>query len=119
MASTIHRVSGWTLLIALLGASGVRADDGDIVLGMSAIDAMRLFDIVWAMTNGGPAHASEVLATQMYDVAFGRFEMGRASATPVYLLLIAGVVIIALIAVIIDMALRLIERRALVWRDPS
>jgi ABC-type nitrate/sulfonate/bicarbonate transport system permease component len=32
---------------------------------------------------------------------------------------IAGVVIIALIAVIIDMALRLIERRALVWRDPS
>jgi NitT/TauT family transport system permease protein len=32
---------------------------------------------------------------------------------------IAGVVIIALIAVIIDMALRLIERRALIWRDPS
>jgi NitT/TauT family transport system permease protein len=32
---------------------------------------------------------------------------------------IAGVVIIALIAVIIDLALRLIERRALIWRDPS
>jgi NitT/TauT family transport system permease protein len=32
---------------------------------------------------------------------------------------IAGIVIIALIAVIIDMALRLIERRALVWRDQS
>lgn len=31
----------------------------------------------------------------------------------------AGVVIIALIAVAIDMALRLLERRALVWRDPS
>jgi ABC-type sugar transport system permease subunit len=45
------------------------------------------------MTNGGPAHASEVLATQMYDVAFGRFEMGRASAIAVYLLLIAGVII--------------------------
>ncbi len=31
----------------------------------------------------------------------------------------AGVVIIALIAVCIDMALRLLERRALVWRDPA
>lgn len=31
----------------------------------------------------------------------------------------AGVIIIALIAVLIDVALRLFERRALVWRDPS
>jgi ABC-type sugar transport system permease subunit len=77
----------WKVSFPLLWPSTI------IVLGMSAIDAMRLFDIVWAMTNGGPAHASEVLATQMYDVAFGRFEMGRASAIAVYLLLIAGVVI--------------------------
>jgi ABC-type sugar transport system permease subunit len=77
----------WKVSFPLLWPSTI------IVLGMSAIDAMRLFDIVWAMTNGGPAHASEVLATQMYDVAFGRFEMGRASAIAVYLLLIAGVII--------------------------
>jgi ABC-type nitrate/sulfonate/bicarbonate transport system permease component len=32
---------------------------------------------------------------------------------------IAGVIIIALIAVCIDLVLRLVERRALVWRDPS
>ncbi len=32
---------------------------------------------------------------------------------------LAGVVIIALIAVLVDVALRLFERRALVWRDPS
>ncbi|MBV9391725.1 MAG: sugar ABC transporter permease [Verrucomicrobia bacterium] len=78
----------WKISFPLLWPSTI------IVLGMSAIDAMRLFDIVWAMTNGGPAHASEVLATQMYDVAFGRFEMGRASAIAVYLLLIAGVIIL-------------------------
>ena len=77
----------WKVSFPLLWPSTI------IVLGMSAIDAMRLFDVVWAMTKGGPAYASEVLATQMYDLAFGRFEMGRASAVAVYLLLIAGVVI--------------------------
>lgn len=77
----------WKVSFPLLWPSTI------IVLGMAAIDSMRLFDIVWAMTNGGPAYASEVLATQMYDVAFGRFEMGRASAISVYLLLIAAVII--------------------------
>jgi multiple sugar transport system permease protein/raffinose/stachyose/melibiose transport system permease protein len=65
-----------------------------IVLGLAAIDAMRLFDIIWATTNGGPAYASEVMAVMMYDLAFGRLEMGRASAVSVYLLLVAGLVII-------------------------
>ncbi len=64
-----------------------------IALGMSSVDAMRLFDIVWAMTGGGPAYASDVLATQMYDTAFGRLKMGEASAISVAMLLIsAGVV---------------------------
>ncbi len=80
--------SFWKVSFPLLWPSTV------IVLGMAAVDAMRLFDIIWAMTNGGPAYSSEVLATQMYDTAFGRFEMGRASAISVYLLLIAGVIIL-------------------------
>lgn len=80
--------SFWKVSFPLLWPSTV------IVLGMAAVDAMRLFDIIWAMTNGGPAYSSEVLATQMYDTAFGRFDMGRASAISVYLLLIAGVIIL-------------------------
>jgi ABC-type sugar transport system permease subunit len=82
----------WKVSFPLLWPSTI------IVLGMAAIDAMRLFDVIWATTNGGPAYASEVLATQMYDVAFGRFEMGRASAISVYLLIIAGVIIMPYIA---------------------
>lgn len=77
----------WKVSFPLLWPSTI------IVLGMSAIDAMRLFDVVWAMTRGGPAYSSEVLATQMYDLAFGRFAMGQASAVAVYLLIIAAVVI--------------------------
>jgi multiple sugar transport system permease protein/raffinose/stachyose/melibiose transport system permease protein len=77
----------WKVSFPLLWPSTI------VVLGIAAVDAMRLFDIVWATTNGGPAYASEVLATQMYDVAFGRFQMGQASAISVYLLLIAAVII--------------------------
>lgn len=77
----------WKVSFPLLWPSTI------IVLGMSAIDAMRLFDVVWAMTKGGPAYSSEVLAVQMYDLAFGRFDMGRAAAVAVYLFIIAGVII--------------------------
>jgi ABC-type sugar transport system permease subunit len=91
----------WRVSLPLLWPSTI------VVMGTAAIDAMRLFDIVWASTNGGPAHASEVLATQMYDVAFGRFEMGRASAIAVYLLLIAGIIILPYIYY---MSLRVQER---------
>jgi ABC-type sugar transport system permease subunit len=74
----------WRVSFPLLWPSTI------VVLGMASIDAMRLFDIVWATTSGGPAYASEVLATQMYDVAFGRLEMGRASAISVCLFVISG-----------------------------
>jgi multiple sugar transport system permease protein/raffinose/stachyose/melibiose transport system permease protein len=77
----------WKVSFPLLWPSTI------IVLGIFAIDAMRLFDVVWATTSGGPAYSSEVLATQMYDVAFGRFQMGQASAISVYLLGIAAVFI--------------------------
>lgn len=77
----------WKVSFPLLWPSTI------IVLGMSAIDAMRLFDVVWAMTRGGPAYSSEVLATQTYDLAFGRLEMGRATAVAVYLMAIAAIII--------------------------
>ena len=64
-----------------------------LVVGIFGIDAMRVFDIVWAMTMGGPARASEVLATQLYDVAFAHFQMGQASAIGVCQLLLSALLI--------------------------
>lgn len=68
-----------------------------VALGMSSVDAMRLFDIVWAMSAGGPAYSSDVLATQMFDVAFGRLKMGEASAIAVFMLIISAAVILPFI----------------------
>ncbi len=41
------------------------------------------FDYVYIMTGGGPAHASEVMSTYLYDQAFSRFEIGYAASVGV------------------------------------
>jgi len=51
------------------------------VLVISVIDSFQVFTTVDALTQGGPAGATTVLLYQLYEVAFVKFEMGRASAT--------------------------------------
>jgi len=50
-----------------------------VVMVISVIDSLRSFDLVSIMTNGGPDHASEVLANFMYISAFNNYEMGHAA----------------------------------------
>ncbi|MEE3651919.1 MULTISPECIES: carbohydrate ABC transporter permease [unclassified Brenneria] len=78
----------WHIIVPQLWPSTI------LVVGIFGIDAMRLFDIIWSVTGGGPARASEVLATQLYDVAFGQFKMGMASAIGVCQLLLAALLIL-------------------------
>jgi raffinose/stachyose/melibiose transport system permease protein len=52
---------------------------------LSIIGALQLFDIVWATTRGGPLHASDTMATYMYDFGFQRTQMGYGSAVAVIL----------------------------------
>ena len=56
------------------------------------IGGFRVFDIIWNMTKGGPAHASEVLTTMVYLNSFGGVQstnrMGYASAIAVVLMVI-------------------------------
>jgi raffinose/stachyose/melibiose transport system permease protein len=41
------------------------------------------FDYIYILTQGGPAHASEVMSTFLYDQAFARFEVGYSAAVGV------------------------------------
>ena len=43
------------------------------------------FDYVKLMTNGGPAHASEVLGTYAYTFAFSSMQVGKAAAVGVFI----------------------------------
>lgn len=47
---------------------------------MIIIWSSLVFDYVYILTGGGPAHASEVMATYLYDQAFARFEVGYSAA---------------------------------------
>jgi raffinose/stachyose/melibiose transport system permease protein len=49
-----------------------------VVLG--CIGSLKYFDLVWVMTEGGPSHASELLATYMYKRAFEASDLGYGSA---------------------------------------
>lgn len=65
-----------------------------VVVAMSGIEAMRIFDIIYAMTGGGPAYATDVLATLMFDVSFNRLQMGVGSGVAVVLLVISAAIIL-------------------------
>jgi len=57
-------------------------------LYLSVLGALQIFDLVWVMTTGGPASASETMATYLYRFGFQRFAIGYGSAVAVVLFLI-------------------------------
>jgi multiple sugar transport system permease protein len=48
-----------------------------------SIDALKSFDIIFAMTQGGPGTASETINIYLYNVAFSYYDIGYASAIAV------------------------------------
>jgi raffinose/stachyose/melibiose transport system permease protein len=52
---------------------------------LSVLGALQFFDLIWVMTLGGPAGASETMATYMVKFGFQRFQLGYGSAVAVIL----------------------------------
>lgn len=65
-----------------------------VVFAVTVIDSLRTFDIVWAMTAGGPYHSSELLSTYMFQQGFKFLNLGYASAIAVVIFALAIVFII-------------------------
>lgn len=59
-----------------------------VVVAYTTIQSFRAFDLVYAMTQGGPQNSSNVLVTLIYDTAFSSFRFGYASAESVLLVLV-------------------------------
>ncbi|HOA27567.1 MAG TPA: hypothetical protein PKG51_08655 [Arachnia sp.] len=57
--------------------------------------SLKYFDLVFAMTRGGPNHASEVMSTYMFTTAFRTLKFGYASAIANALLLLCVLAIVA------------------------
>ncbi|MGI6007401.1 MAG: carbohydrate ABC transporter permease [Ruminococcus sp.] len=47
---------------------------------LALVGSLKYFDLVYAMTNGGPGNATELMATYMYKNSFVEFNMGYGSA---------------------------------------
>jgi raffinose/stachyose/melibiose transport system permease protein len=58
--------------------------------------SVQYFNLVWVMTEGGPANASQVIASYMFIQAFTNNQLGYASAVATFMLLSSLVLAIAL-----------------------
>jgi raffinose/stachyose/melibiose transport system permease protein len=56
---------------------------------LSIIGSLQLFDLIWIMTLGGPAGASNTMATYIIERGFERSQFGYGSAVAVILFIIA------------------------------
>lgn len=54
----------------------------------SVIGSFNVFDVVWAMGQGGPVHSTETIVTYLYNYGFRRFDFGYGSAIAVILFVI-------------------------------
>jgi multiple sugar transport system permease protein len=65
-----------------------------IVLLIRALDLFRLFDIVWALTRGGPGTMTETISIYAYVQGFQQFETSYTAAIAVLIIIILSVLVI-------------------------
>jgi len=71
-----------------------------VALMIRTIDAFtKLFDVVYVITGGGPAYATEVLPTYAYKVGLKFFRLGSGAAISMITLLVAAILITIMLRV--------------------
>jgi raffinose/stachyose/melibiose transport system permease protein len=60
-----------------------------IVIALSLIDSFKVFDLVYAMTYGGPGTATQVMGTWMYFNVFQYYQAGYGTAIAVVITAVA------------------------------
>jgi raffinose/stachyose/melibiose transport system permease protein len=85
-AAKIDGASGfkiiWHIIIPLLKGT-IRT-----TVYLSVLGSLQIFGLVWILTEGGPAGASETMATYLYRFGFIRFSLGYGSAVAVVMFII-------------------------------
>jgi raffinose/stachyose/melibiose transport system permease protein len=71
---------------------------------LTSIATLRVFDLIWIMTAGGPGHATETVATYVYATAFRSLDIGYAQAM--------ATILMVLIVVLAFVEYRLLAPRA-------
>lgn len=77
-----------------------------ISIVLAFIGSLQSFDLIWVMTGGGPAHATDTVATYMYGMSFLSMKYGYGSALASFL-----VVFCLVFTVIINFVFKRIENK--------
>lgn len=100
-AARIDGANGWQRLQRIILPS--LAPLISVVVLLRAIDAFKIFDLVFNLTQGGPGTSTETIAFYIYRLSFKAYDLGYGAAI--------SVVLSVLISVLISLFLR-IGRRA-------
>jgi raffinose/stachyose/melibiose transport system permease protein len=95
-AAAIDGAAGWSRFRAVTLPLLMPAVTISVVYNV--IGGLKLFDVIVAMTNGGPGNASQSLSTMMYNLYFAREDAGYAAALGNVMFLIITVVGLGLLA---------------------
>lgn len=87
-AASVEGATGWQRFRFVTWP--LLAPSTTIVVAYTTIQSFRAFDLVIALTDGGPANATEIISTWIYHSAFRNYEFGYASAGAVFFLLVLG-----------------------------
>lgn len=63
-----------------------------IIISIALLDfiwTMQVFPLVWMTTGGGPIHATEMLSTYTYKLAFRQYDFSLASASAILILILS------------------------------
>lgn len=71
-----------------------------IAMVLSLIGALKYFDVVWVMTQGGPVNSTELMATYMFNKSFRTNEVGYGAtiASALFLTVLLASLVTTLIA---------------------
>ncbi|MGG6311603.1 carbohydrate ABC transporter permease [Paenibacillus macerans] len=86
-AAKIDGVSGGRKLLSISLPMIKNTFQVAVVLCISG--SLKSFDLVYIMTKGGPAHATELLATYMYNSTFSTYRYGFGSAISTSIMIIS------------------------------
>jgi len=88
-SATIEGANGWQklyyLTIPLLRPIII------IILTLRLINLIKIYDLVFIMTHGGPGSSTETIAHYIYKLGFTNLDLGRASAASWFIVIIISI----------------------------
>ena len=60
-----------------------------VTIVLNVLYGLKVFDIVYALTNGGPGHATEVMYTSVFkEFSLGRYAVGTSISSLMFIIMI-------------------------------